>query len=95
MRYYGLWRARREKWRLMSYPKAPAEVFRAFRMHGAVIVAEVEHPATHNASECREWWFGLPPIGMDVDLRELACKAGMLGAEPVTMRWYPPRGVPA
>ena len=81
-RFYGLARAKRERWLLMTCPGTPIDILHRFRRQGAVIV---DMEVTYDGH--RRWWFALPPQGVDVDLRKLAGKAGMLGPEPETFKW--------
>lgn len=81
-RFYGLARAKRERWRLMVCPGTPIDILHRFRREGAVIV---EMEVAYDSQ--RHWWFGLPPAKLNVDLRKLAGDAGMLGETPETFRW--------
>lgn len=96
--FYGIARARREGWTLRRYPARPCALFHEsdeelarFRRRGAVIVGVRLQAGTGNrqilGGPSREWWFGLPPPGVKVDLRKLAADAGMLGDPPETFAW--------
>ena len=95
--FYGLELAREEGWRVKCYPgrahrdESPEDL-QHFRLQGAVVVdMKGDYTEHHSGREgSRQWWFGLPPMGADVDLRELARHAGMTGEQPETFKWRPP-----
>lgn len=92
MTFYGIARARREGWDLRHYPgrlHIPGESdekLAAFRARGAVVVGIIRQRHAGEVTE-RSYVLGLPPAGMDVDLRALAGPAGMMGDQPETLGW--------